>query len=127
LDGNEIKWVDMMKMILNAKPEIIKIPNNRVSKFLHHFTKSGTRFDNFIMACIILNMLQLMISFEGEPRQFTTFLFNSNYFFTVVFSLEALLKIIGNGWGYFIPTWNKFDFFVVVSGFADILLSNLTG
>jgi hypothetical protein len=28
LDGDEIKWVDMMKMILQEKPEIIKIPTN---------------------------------------------------------------------------------------------------
>lgn len=31
LDGDEMKWVDMMKMIISTKPEIIKTPKNPVS------------------------------------------------------------------------------------------------
>lgn len=31
LDGDEMKWVDMMKMIINTKPEIVKTPKNRIS------------------------------------------------------------------------------------------------
>lgn len=31
LDGDEMKWVDMMKMIVNSKPEIIKTPKYKLS------------------------------------------------------------------------------------------------
>ena len=57
LDGEELKWVDMMKMICDSKPEIIKTPNNKLSKYLYKFTKAETKFDFFIMICIILNMV----------------------------------------------------------------------
>ena len=56
LEGHEIKWVDMMKMILDAKPEIIKIPKNPVSRFFYMVTKPDGKFDFIIMCCIILNM-----------------------------------------------------------------------
>jgi hypothetical protein len=35
LDGDEMKWVDMMKMIINTKPEIIKTPKNRLSQWMY--------------------------------------------------------------------------------------------
>lgn len=57
LDGDEMKWVDMMKMIVKAKPEIIKTPKNVISQFLYKYTKPESKFDFFIMICIILNML----------------------------------------------------------------------
>ena len=47
----------MMKMITDAKPEIIKIPKNKISKFMYNFTKAESKFDFFIMICIILNMV----------------------------------------------------------------------
>ena len=114
-----------MRMILNTRPDIIKIPKNRVSLAVYEFTKPESRFDLFIMVCIILNMVQMAMSFEGQPDKYSQGLDYSNYIFTAVFALECLLKIIGNGWAYFRPTWHKFDFFVVVSSFLDITMNNL--
>ena len=34
--------------------------------------------------------------------------------------------MIANGWAYFIPGWNKFDFFVVCSSYLDIVMSFLS-
>jgi hypothetical protein len=56
LEAHEKKWADIMKMITDAKPEIIKVPKNRVSQFMYKFTKAESKFDFFIMICIILNM-----------------------------------------------------------------------
>ncbi len=39
--------------------------------------------------------------------------------------IEATFKIIGNGTAYFIPTWNKFDFFIVCASCLDIIISIL--
>ena len=48
----------------------------------------------------------------------------ANYFFTLVFTLEAVLKITGQGWQVYIRNiWNKFDFFIVVAGIFDVVLS----
>ena len=46
----------------------------------------------------------------------------TNYIFTAIFIVEAILKIIALGWSYFGTSWNKFDFFVVISSILDILL-----
>ena len=47
----------------------------------------------------------------------------TNYIFTIIFILEAALKIFVFGWAYFKTSWNKFDFFVVISSILDIILS----
>lgn len=112
----------MMKMIVGTKPEIIKIPKNRISRTVYEYVKPETKFDFFIMICIILNMVQMAMTFEGQSEIFTKALEKSNYFFTGVFTIEAVLKLIANGSAYFIPTWHKFDFFVVSASFLDIAM-----
>lgn len=65
LQPDEVKWVDMISMILKTKPEIIKRPKNRVSVYLYEKTKGETPFDIAIMTCIVLNMILMACSFEG--------------------------------------------------------------
>ena len=67
LDSSEMNWVDMMKMILSAKPDFIKVPKNRISRMFNEFTKPESKFDFFIMVCIILNMLTMAMTYEGQP------------------------------------------------------------
>lgn len=65
LDGEELKWVDMMKMICDSKPEVIKTPKNKLSQYMYKFTKADTKFDLIIMICIILNMVSMAMTYEG--------------------------------------------------------------
>jgi hypothetical protein len=37
LDGEEVRWVDMMKMICDEEPEIIKIPKGKVRRWCFDF------------------------------------------------------------------------------------------
>jgi hypothetical protein len=47
-----------------------------------------------------------------------------NYFFTAVFTLEAIIKIIGLGFtGYFTKGWNVFDFFIVLISYITLIIS----
>lgn len=48
-----------------------------------------------------------------------------NYVFTSVFALEAFIKLIAFGKSYFKSGWNRFDFFVVISSFIDIIMNML--
>jgi hypothetical protein len=48
-----------------------------------------------------------------------------NYIFSIIFFIEAVLKLIAYGDTYFQNAWNRFDFFVVVSSILDILMSLL--
>ena len=65
LDGDEVKWVDMMKMICDEKPEIIKIPKNWLREKCYYFVADDGYFANFIMGCIILNIFTMAATFEG--------------------------------------------------------------
>ena len=65
LDGDEVKWVDMMKMICDEQPEIIKIPKNKIRRMAFDFTRDEGPFANFIMTCIILNIFTMAANFEG--------------------------------------------------------------
>ena len=127
LDGDEIKWVDMMKMICNEKPEIIKIPKNRFRRWCYETTKDETPFANIIMACIILNIFTMAAVFEGMSLEFINVLDLVNYFFTGMFTMECSLKMIAAGpSGYFQVAWNRFDFFVVSASFLDIVMANIS-
>ena len=51
---------------------------------------------------------------------FIEFLKVTNYFFSAVFLVEAILKLFVYRWAYFYTGWNKFDFFVVASSLVDL-------
>lgn len=50
------------------------------------------------------------------------FLKVSNYFFTAVFFIEAVIKMYVYRLAYFKTAWNKFDFFVVISSLIDLAI-----
>ena len=64
----------------------------------------------------------MAVDHEGSSKAVLAFLEVSNYFFTLVFLFEAIIKIFVYRWNYFKTTWNKFDFFVVVSSLIDLAL-----
>ena len=105
LKDDEIKWVDMMKMIVKARPEINKRPRNKYSEWLHEKTKGETKFDAFIMVCIVLNMVQMALNYEGQTESYTALLEFTNYIFTAIFAIESLLKLIAQGISYFYNGW----------------------
>lgn len=50
----------------------------------------------------------------------------TNYFFTGVFVLECGFNVFSLGWkGYWIVSWNKFDFLIVLTSSFDIIFSLL--
>ena len=56
---------------------------------------------------------------------FQFFLEIAQNLFTLIFLLEAIIKIIAYGNSYFKNSWNQFDFFVVVSSIIDVALEAL--
>lgn len=47
----------------------------------------------------------------------------SNYIFTAIFLIEAMIKLFCFRLSYFKTAWNKFDFFVCCSSVLDILMT----
>ena len=80
-------------------------------------------FEGGILLAILLNMVQMAISYEGSSENVDYYMDLTNYIFTAVFIVEACLKIFVFGWAYFNTSWNRFDFFVVISSILDIILT----
>jgi hypothetical protein len=94
---------------------------NLLRKKFHDLVSSST-FANGIMATIMLNMVQMALQYEGARVELVNSLEFLNYIFSAIFFVEAFLKIIAYGDTYFEDSWNKFDFFVVISSILDILI-----
>ena len=126
LNDKQLKWIDIMRMILNSNPDIqtTYIPKNKIRRKLHTFVNSNL-FEYFIMTCIVLNMFQMAIDYEGSSVTYNKALTYINYIFTAIFTIECCLKLGASGKNYFSSNWNNFDFFVVFSSIVEIVLSSL--
>ena len=73
-------------------------------------------------------MILMAISFDGSSAKLSNYLKTLNYFFTIIFIIECLLKLFAYGIKpYFHISWNKFDFFVVLVSLIDWIVNNVDG
>lgn len=77
------------------------------------------------MSFIVANIIQMALESENMTETEQIWLQSSGYIFTVLFIMEALMKIVAYGDTYFLNAWNKFDFIVVASSIFDILIKML--
>lgn len=64
-----MKWVDIMKMITKAKPDLetTNIPKSKCRRKLHSFI-TNNKVDMLIMIMIVLNMVQMAMSYETGTK-----------------------------------------------------------
>jgi voltage-dependent calcium channel L type alpha-1D len=78
---------------------------------------------SFIMICIVINTIILSMSWYGQPDHYNTTFDNLNLVFTVIFTLEFLIKAAGYGSRLFTDSWNTFDMIVVLISILGIIMS----
>ena len=123
LTKEQMLWVEIQQLILKSTPFIeFTQPTSAFKLFFFKLTRHRY-FEMFILACVFLNMLQMCLIYDEASDIYMRTLENINLAFTTVFIVEALFKLIGNGFYYFKSTWNKFDFLVVSSSIIDICLT----
>lgn len=88
-------------------------------------TKISFRFEIAIFVLIFLNMLSMGIEHYNQPHAVFFILEVSNAFFTTVFGLEAIVKIVGLRYHYFTVPWNVFDFLLVLASILGILMEDI--
>jgi len=115
--------MDIQRLILSAVPdyESTNVPKSEFRKKFHDLV-SLPKFDAFIMSIIILNMIQMAMLTDQMTVNMMSLMSFTNYIFTVIFIIEAILKIIAFGGSYLHNNWNRFDFFVVLASIFDIVL-----
>ncbi|EGR32725.1 hypothetical protein IMG5_072530 [Ichthyophthirius multifiliis] len=127
LTEEQSRWIELQQMIIVVKAEFAanKEPTNQVAKKIYQIVISQY-FDSAIMICIILNIISMALSYEGSSIEYNNTLEKINYFFTTVFIVELIMKLIAFRFeGFWISSWNKFDLFVVISSIIDIVLNFL--
>ncbi|XP_016161683.1 PREDICTED: sodium channel protein type 5 subunit alpha-like [Ficedula albicollis] len=76
--------------------------------------------DLLIMVCIILNTLFLAMEYPGMNSYYQNLISLSDEVFTLIFTVEMILKIIAlDPYYYFQNKWNVFDSVVVLIGLAS--------
>lgn len=123
LSGSQREWLMISEAIFNMRPQRKqKMPRDRVRRWCFRHAKSSF-LETFAMGCIILNTFMMGLSYFGEEGLYQSAIDNSNYFFTVVFTLEAAIKVIGLGRYYWKDSWNIFDFVIVVGSCFGIVFT----
>lgn len=124
LTPRQRQWVETKKKLLRTEPIHDPTPPKhpfrlKIFNFIRH-----PFFDSFIMFCILINVIMMASTYEGEPREWSLTIEGFNIFFTTIFIVEAALKIIGLGAvQYWDDKWNRFDFILVVGSLIDIMFN----
>jgi hypothetical protein len=79
-------------------------------------------FDYFITSMVLLNTICMAIVHYKMDPKLKFQLKQLNYFFSFVFNMEMVLKLISLKKEYFKSNWNLFDMFIVFSADVGILL-----
>ncbi|XP_033123000.1 sodium channel protein 1 brain-like [Anneissia japonica] len=125
LTNNQKNYYSTMRRIGIRKPKKqLKKPTNRIQIYMYELTTS-TRFEIAIVCIIFLNMIAMMIEHYQQAQKITDVLQILNVIFTIIFTIEATMKLIGLRWHYFKVPWNAFDFIVVTLSIIGILLSDV--
>lgn len=126
VSDEQIKWIQMQKMIKLATPNYVEIvvPQNRVRLFIYKIVTSQA-FEWIIMSMIFGNLISLAMVYSTMNPVYSQFLTILGLIFTGVFILEMCLKVVALGFmAYIESNWNKFDFVIVMFSILDILLTN---
>ncbi|XP_049341726.1 voltage-dependent R-type calcium channel subunit alpha-1E isoform X1 [Astyanax mexicanus] len=121
LEKNERACIDFA---ISAKPLTRYMPQNRhtVQYRLWHFVVSPS-FEYTVLTMIALNTIVLMMKYYSAPPMYDVVLKHLNTAFTVLFSVECVLKILAFGFmNYFRDTWNIFDFITVLGSITEIVV-----
>lgn len=121
----ERKWIDVQIMTYQAKPVVkTNLTGSCVRDFMIRIALHPA-FDQFIMIMILMNTLVLGIKWYAMPDSVEFVTKVLNYFFSIVFTIEAIIKLWAMHCNYFKDSWNQFDFIVVIGTWVVIIMLNL--
>lgn len=68
-----------------------------------------------------------MATYHGEPPNLQDILAEFNLIFNIIYSIEAIVKLIAFDKDYFKDGWNKFDFIIVMAAWFGFISSKIDG
>uniref|UniRef100_A0A8D3CH50 Voltage-dependent L-type calcium channel subunit alpha n=1 Tax=Scophthalmus maximus TaxID=52904 RepID=A0A8D3CH50_SCOMX len=109
---------------LKAQPIKIYIPKNP-SQLKFWKIINSSQFEYIMFVLILGNTLTLAIQHYEQSKTFTSVMDILNMIFTVVFTIEMIIKLLALR-HYFIDPWNSFDALIVVGSVLDIAVSEFS-
>ncbi|XP_069780422.1 sodium channel protein type 4 subunit alpha-like [Narcine bancroftii] len=124
LTEDQRRFYGTLKRLSKTKP-VKKIPTPK-NKILYNFYKlvNNKWFEPFTIGLITLNVLVMACDHYGQSKMFALILNRFNVIFAALFTVEAILKLLGQRQYYFTQAWNIFDFLVVVLSLVGIILDS---
>uniref|UniRef100_A0A674E2G3 Voltage-dependent L-type calcium channel subunit alpha n=1 Tax=Salmo trutta TaxID=8032 RepID=A0A674E2G3_SALTR len=122
LDKNQRACVEYA---LNARPLRCYIPKNQYQYNVWYIVTS-CYFEYLMFLLIMLNTMCLGMQHCNQSTHVTDLSDMLNVIFTVLFTVEMILKLMAfKAKGYFGDPWNVFDFVIVIGSVVDVILSEV--
>ncbi|XP_045040463.2 voltage-dependent L-type calcium channel subunit alpha-1S [Desmodus rotundus] len=110
---------------LKARPLKCYIPKNPY-QYQVWYVVTSSYFEYLMFALIMLNTICLGMQHYNQSEQMNHVSDILNVAFTLIFTLEMLLKLVAfKARGYFGDPWNVFDFLIVIGSIIDVILSEI--
>ncbi|XP_072353959.1 sodium channel protein type 8 subunit alpha-like [Scyliorhinus torazame] len=124
LTEDQRRFYGTLKRLFKTKP-VKKIPTPK-NKILYSFYRlvSHKSFEPITIALITMNVMVMACDHYGQTKMFALVLNWFNLIFAAIFTVEAILKLLGQRQYYFTQAWNIFDFLVVALSLIGILLDS---
>lgn len=118
-------WCDVLIFVYTKKPNIIFLETGNLIKDMSYKISSHWFFDNFILCCILMNTVTLALKWYEEPVELDGYLKTAGLGFNIIYTFEALIKLVGCGRDYFRDNWNNFDFVIVIAAWIGELAQRM--
>ena len=109
------------KMTKTKPMRMVSPPTNFIMKICYRISESQ-KFEIFITVVILINMVQMCCEHHNASAQFTEVMDIFNLVLSVIYTIEAAIKIIGHRKFYFLRSWNVFDFVIVVAAWFGMII-----
>ncbi|NWS77411.1 CAC1S protein, partial [Crotophaga sulcirostris] len=110
---------------LKARPLRRYIPKNPY-QYQIWYVVTSSYFEYLMFFLILLNTICLGMQHYNQSAEMNHISDILNVAFTVVFTLEMILKLMAfKAKGYFGDPWNVFDFLIVIGSIIDVILSEI--
>ncbi|KAK3600469.1 hypothetical protein CHS0354_013028 [Potamilus streckersoni] len=125
LTDSQRQYYNTLKKLGNKKPtKTIRKPKNKIQCIFYDVAQSS-KFEVCIILIIFGNMIVMAVEHYNQTQSVSDALDIMNILFVTIFTLEAIVKIIGLRWHYFRQPWNVFDIIIVLLSIMGIILDDL--
>ena len=74
----------------------------------------SAKFETVTMILIFINIVIMMTQHYKQSDDITCMLRIVNLIFTIIFTIELIMRVIALRYQYFLDRWNVFDFLIVL-------------